>query len=202
MPVETEKSIFFQYHRSGSSWVRQAIIDLLEPKEYTDSAKKVKQKDRQQYDFGLFNRHTPPTGVENKFTFCFIRHPVDWYKSMWSARMSRDRKIDPRFILASSWDTDFEKFVTKSLNLFPDEGFITKSFRYFKNVNFVGRYESLKEDLIVALVCAGEQFDDSKISDIPVNQSKKEIKDNIKISSRMENMILKKEKWIINKFYD
>ena len=108
------------------------------------------------------------------FTFAFVRHPLTWYQSYFSYKQWKgwDRKND--------WDhkvrsDKFEEFVEKAIEETP--AYYSKLIRRFvgwpnEEIDFVGRFERLTEDLIRALQLAGESFDPEEIKKVPPeNQS-------------------------------
>ena len=108
------------------------------------------------------------------YTFAFVRHPLTWYQSYFSYKLRKgwDAKND--------WDDvvrcdSFASFVETALEETP--AYYSKLLRRFvgragDEIDFIGRFESLTEDLIEALELAGEDFDSDAIRSIPpVNQS-------------------------------
>lgn len=210
MALKTDKSIFYYNHRSGSVWVSKVMGRLFDCKDVTEKPSTVKGRDLKEYSFGLFNRHTGPNGTkeedkEGRFSFCFVRHPISWYKSIWGARMGRDKRIDERFVLSSCWSQSFEEFVENSLEMFP-EGFLTELYQCFvkedlSGVDFIGRQENITNDLVTALTLAGEDFDENIIKEFkPINIALGWDKKH-NLSKDLEERVLKSEEWVINNFY-
>jgi len=95
------------------------------------------------------------------FVFCFVRHPLDWYESLW--RFSRKRgwvrlgrsgywsQWHPFSFLNEIMDEDFNRFMEKVVRRRP--GLVTELFYGYARpeVNFVGKTENLAEDLITVL---------------------------------------------------
>lgn len=199
MPLKTDKSVFYYIPRTGSVWVSEMIrVNNKNAKDVTERPAKVKNENYTKYLFGLFNRHTAPKLKDDLFSFCFVRHPIAWYASLWRAVMGRTRGIDQRFALADCWSNSFEEFVSNSLNKYP-KGFLTQMYRYFDNVDFIGRHENLREDLITALTLAGEKFDEDMIRNQPaVNVANY---NEVELSKELTERITENEKWVIDKFY-
>ncbi len=108
------------------------------------------------------------------FTFAFVRHPLSWYQSYFSYKQRKG--WDPN----NNWDDivrcdSFPEFLETALEKTPR--YYSKLLKRFvgpasDEIDFVGRFETLTEDLIRALDLAGEQFDAEKIrGSTAVNQS-------------------------------
>ena len=104
-----------------------------------------------------------------KFKFAFVRDPVEMYRSYWTYKMGRG--WDPaNEIDQTCRSDDFRGFVTCVLEHYP--GVLGSSFAAFVGpeggeIEFVGRHENLREDLITALSLAGESFDPEAIRSLP-----------------------------------
>jgi hypothetical protein len=110
----------------------------------------------------------------DKFKFAFVRHPYTLYRSYWRFKMGRfgnAAQWDPR----NPFDADcaacsFEQFVCNVLAKYP--GWCSRMFEDYTGVRdhqieFVGRFESLADDLVSALRLAGEEFDEALIRQTP-----------------------------------
>jgi hypothetical protein len=107
---------------------------------------------------------------ESLFTFAFVRDPLDWWRSFWAHRMREgwlfpDHEIDSR---ASS--TDFTEFVGMVIERLP--GFLGNFYERFvgppeRPIDFIGRFERLADDLVLALRRAGEPFDEQALRSCP-----------------------------------
>ena len=87
-------------------------------------------------------------------SFCFVRHPLAWYRSLW-AHGVRDGWEPREFALDQYGCDDFRAFMDRCLRAFP-VGFVSLLYRVFTDgAGFVGRYERLGEDLHAALALAG-----------------------------------------------
>jgi len=101
----------------------------------------------------------------DRYTFAFVRHPLDWWRSFWAFRMrtgwQRDHPIDSRVC-----SPDFDTFIRQVLEHF--EGHLTERFSWYIGppeapISFIGRFESLADDLVRALTAAGERFDEASL---------------------------------------
>lgn len=151
-------SIFFHISKTGGIWVRKAIenagIPTVEVGKGTGAAQ-------------LHNLYSQVDRT-GKFTFTFVRHPLEWYPSFWSYRMMTGwQSSDPA---DSFMSIHFEKFVRNTLRYAPGH----VSWRYEQYVgpepgvlDFVGKTENMTSDLIKALRLAGEEFNEEKLLHTP-----------------------------------
>jgi hypothetical protein len=109
----------------------------------------------------------------DRFTFAFVRHPLDLYRSRWAAN-TKDGWPMNRF-LHDARSEDFPGFVDQVVKRHP--GFAGKHFAEYTGppeaeISFVGRYETLVADLVRALDEAGEKYDEEALrSYAPANRS-------------------------------
>lgn len=132
--------------------------------------------DLSKYSFEHLNRifHCAPGLVHSGgfFTFAFVRNPISYYQSYWcfKMRMGWENPFDNAFM-----DKDFSTFVRNVLEGRP--GWVSKIYTKFLGpngdwVDFVGKQETLRDNLIVALQLAGEDFKASGIyATDPTNKS-------------------------------
>jgi len=190
MALMLPNSVFFHIPKTGGTWVRKAIayadIPRVELEHSSDQAK---------------NQHNRYWQVDTgkKFTFAFVRHPVSWYASFWSYRMFTGWrfKSSPDYCMS----IDFETFVRKLLDRCP-AGFVTEQYKQFlgptsEQLDFVGRIETLADDLVTALKQAGETFDEKVIRSTP-RHNRSPLRPRCSESLRKE--ILKVEKGVLERF--
>lgn len=159
MALCTEKSVIYHIPKCGGSWVKEAIKRSgIEFHLCHEVAK---------HEWGLGRNHSTPANIDpncrdGKFAFCFVRMPVEWYRSIWSYRMKKlrqGRKRAKKFPADWAWDDDPGKFANNLCDLFPN-GFVSELYEnYTPFCNYVGHQENLREDLAEALALAGEDFD-------------------------------------------
>ena len=98
----------------------------------------------------------------DRYTFAFVRHPLDWWRSFWAFRMRTEwqpgHPIDSR-----ACSPDFDEFISQVLEHL--DGHLTERFGWYIGpaeapISFIGRFESLTDDLVRALTAAGERFDE------------------------------------------
>ena len=112
------------------------------------------------------------------FKFCFVRHPLAWYESYWSFTRAHGwnawgvnrrgrRRWHPNALLDGLGDDDFNRFVRNVLERRP--GYVTKLYGWYATpeIDFVGKQESLADDLAVVLRLIGRQFDERKLRQQP-----------------------------------
>ena len=158
------KSCFLHAPKTGGSWVKKALIE----------------SNIECYDFTTIdgNGHIglKDCPCQNKFKFAFVRHPVDLYSSYWQYKMTYGWDVtNPLDMECISYN--FHQFVHNVLDKFP--GAFYKNLTNFvgdvgNEIEFIGKYENLVEDLITALMLAGESFDEEFIRNFsPFNVSDK-----------------------------
>ena len=106
------------------------------------------------------------------FTFCFVRHPLDWYESFYSykSQESIDWEPDGDFNDANRWHPNsvlnglgrgksFDEFVEAVVEKFP--GYVSSLYSYYtlRPVDFIGKQETLREDLVEVLQRMGLSFE-------------------------------------------
>ncbi|WP_253156192.1 sulfotransferase family 2 domain-containing protein [Stieleria tagensis] len=151
-------SLFLHVPKTGGNWVSHVLL-----REFPDA------------------RRTPKIHTTRKsaadpqaFTFAFVRHPLSWYQSYFSYKQRKG--WDPK----NDWDQRvksdcFGDFLETALDLTP--GYYSKMLRRYvgqvgDEIDFIGRFETLVDDLITALQMAGEPFNPATLRETPpINQS-------------------------------
>jgi hypothetical protein len=98
----------------------------------------------------------------DRFTIAFIRHPLDWWRSMWGYRMRTGWDLNRR-VDSVTHSEDFNTFIEHVVERLP--GHLSPEFaRYIgppsRPIEFIGRFEMLVDDLVRGLREAGENFDE------------------------------------------
>lgn len=163
MTVILSKSVFFHTPKTGGNWVE----------EFLTKSNLVVHNMR-----GIGAAHAtlsdlPKLGHEGARhlpSFTFVRHPASWWRSYWAFKI-RNGWDNPNTIDRECQDSSFHGFLRKMLANY--RGFLTKEFRRRTlGVTYVGRTESLREDLMRILTLIGERFDDEMLySKKPSNAS-------------------------------
>ncbi len=117
------------------------------------------------------------------FCFCFVRHPLDWYESWWRYMCGRSGAQWAAESDLTSWhpcgrlrtlgDPDFATFVRNVQRQSP--GFVTELFSLYTQpgIQFIGRQESLVDDLVAVLERLNVPFDEQRLREAePVNTSR------------------------------
>lgn len=157
------RSCFLHVPKTGGSWAKEAISAA-----------------------GISCRHYPLSGnphiglkdcpCPEKFKFAFVRHPVDLYRSYWQYKMTNG--WDTKNQMDQECQTDnFHQFVQNLVDRFPgvySHSLIEMVGEENNEIEFIGKYENLVDDLIIALKLAGEEFNEQAIRTLsPVNVSDK-----------------------------
>ena len=163
------------------------------------------------HPYGLLREHSTPVGADKeetdgKLSFCFVRHPVDWYRSFWAYRYKTD-VTDPKFPLDRYYKNNFQKFVNIVLEQYP-EGFVGNLYKFYVNddlsgIDFIGKQENLVEDLIYVLREAGEEFDEAvvrKTKHRNIAASAKKFRHLCEVNKDLRKRIIKTEKWVCESF--
>ena len=116
------------------------------------------------------------------FKFCFVREPLSWYVSWWRFMESRNWRSQgdeknpyhksPIEMLNGLGSHDFNTFVANVNRKRP--GFVTELYGWYArpSVNFVGKQENLRRDLIEVLSLMGLKADATEIEAFPkLNES-------------------------------
>jgi len=140
------KSQFLHIPKTGGKWVQQALqAGGVEFEEWSVTHCDV--------------RSAP---YPERFTFSFVRNPLTWWQSVWRygmVRKTRNQSIWPPFretLLGESFGEFIEDVLAEH------NGLCSRVFANFTG-QFVGKQESLAEDLVRALTAAGETFNEGRI---------------------------------------
>ncbi len=120
------------------------------------------------------------------FKFCFVREPLKWYESYWRFMQSQNwpqmgdsrnpYQWHPDSMLRGLGSSDFNAFVANVNKARP--GFVTEMYGWYvrPGMNFVGKQETLVEDLKHVLFLQGLDVDLHKLQLIePQNETPAEI---------------------------
>ena len=171
--------LFLHIPKTGGTWVtkvlreaglvrcsighRHANLDQLLAPGFQGVGRKVEYL----YKRGLFLKTHP-----RPFTFCFVRHPLDWYESFYlyknqpSLNWEQDgeehnvHRWHPNAVLNGLGEgKEFNEFMTAVMDRHP--GYVSALFSHytFRPVDFVGKQENLREDLVTVLERVGCAFD-------------------------------------------
>jgi len=185
----SSKNFFLHVPKTGGSWVKKVIAaSNIECRNYSISD----------------NAHI---GLKDcpcleKFKFAFVRHPVDLYRSYWQFKMTygwdRNNPLD-----MECRSDSFHKFVRDVLDKFT--GVYSKSLIDFvgetnDEIEFIGKYENLVDDLVFALKAAGEICDETFIRTFPVQNVSDKIAFPAVYTDQLENDVRSAESMVIKRF--
>jgi len=200
MPFKTAHAIFYHIHKTGGTWVKRAMKQAGVPRRECQTAGVHPL-------IGHTRAHATPrmTSEEDKkdrFSFCFVRHPAAWYRSMWMWIPNKTRPYDGP--LGDYWSDDFGEWVEMMIDAFPG-GFVSQLYSlYVLDVDFVGRTEQLEDGLVYALTQAGERFIEPILRAVPpqnVRASRiKHIGRGI-VTPELRQRIENAERWTMDRFY-
>lgn len=171
-------AVFLHVPKTGGNWVTAALRDaglvsgslghkhatmdrLLAPMNHHKSSL------RAHFRISRIKRALTP----KPFMFCFVRHPLTWYES-WFKYMSQPSRNwrswgdendlfdwHPNAVLNDCGSDDFNQFVRNVIAKRP--GYVTELFGDYarSQIDFVGKQESLREDLIAVLQRLDLKFD-------------------------------------------
>jgi len=194
--VLSNGAIFLHIPKTGGNWVRQVLEDqgLLAG----ELGHKHCDIDRVLYDPYLtanvrdhkkWQKSGQPPIYEHPFTFCFVRHPLSWYES-WFRYMTKRKWNDwplrkgpydwhPCHELNTTASDNFSEFIKKVLEYTP--GYLTRMVSWYtkRGVSYIGKQESLAEDMIKVLSMMNLDCDTQTIR----NQARVNISTDASISS-------------------
>lgn len=182
-------SVFLHVPKTGGSWVKKAII-----------ASGIECEDfRIDGDphIGLAQCPAP-----EKFKFAFVRHPVQLYRSYWQFKMMVG--WDPKNVVDNNCQsTNFHEFIHNVIEQYP--GVLGKNLIDFtgpedNEIDFIGKYENLVEDLISALTLANEVFDEHSIRNLPPYNVSDKKRYPAELTQQLEDEIRRVEKDVIRRF--
>jgi len=124
---------------------------------------------------------------KKRLVFSFVRNPVTWLQSKWAYAMSQgaidrwieEKKKGSQRFEAQCFCRDFQEFIERYLTYRPKLVFNAMLGRLGyhvvegewvegdKKVDFIGKTENLREDLVKVLELANEDFDKSIILNLP-----------------------------------
>lgn len=191
----TPRTRFMHIPRTGGMWVTDALVAAGVPTENLDRASP-----------GVVAAHAGLAQTEDygdRFTFAFVRHPLDWWRSLWGFRMLHG--WDPQHSIDSVVAADdFNEFIALVIERLP--GHFTERCSWYigpasSPISFVGRYESLADDLVYALRRAGEPFDEPSLRHHPA----KNASDHVRFPAIYDRGLARRlsgcEQGIIDRFY-
>ncbi|MGH7319538.1 MAG: hypothetical protein ACRELA_07925 [Candidatus Rokuibacteriota bacterium] len=185
-------SCFLHVPKTGGTWVKAAIAAARIPfEEFTIDG-----------DVHADLSYCPRP---ERFKFAFVRHPVQFYRSYWQFKMGVG--WDPRNPLdVDCAAANFHAFVGNVLLKYP--GMCAQLFQDYvgppgRDIEFIGRYERLADDLIAVLKMAGEHVDEDAIRRCPPQNVSNQSLFPAEYTRVLENAVRRSEAAAIERFgYD
>ena len=139
----------------------------------------------------------------DRFTIAFVRHPLDWWRSLWAYRMRTE--WDPKGRIDSvARSEDFNTFIEQVVERLPGD-LETQFARYIgppsRPIAFVGRFESLADDLVHALEMAEEEFDEQMLRSHPPDNVNDYVRFPALYRPDVAARLAKSERAVIERFY-
>jgi len=185
MAIQISSAIFLHIPKTGGTWVTNYFRE-------TGMDHGNKELALQAHINGLALKEIIPHTED--LVFCFVRHPLTWYRSYWEMRkIVADRKAG---FLDTVVDLPFQEYIRRIIQ--DDPGHLTQRFKdYTDRCRFIGKQENLREDLDTLL----------KYLRFPYNRKylfKKDrenvLPSNQKYTYELASAIMKAEKGIIEKY--
>lgn len=153
------------------------------------------------------NPHVTPSFFQyyqNIFRFAFVRHPFEWLKSYY--RLKRATARHPAIWLDNMIDstTDFKSWIHKIYSHKPQ---VVGDYMYpyigkgTSRIEFVGKYENLKEDLKLAITKGNLLNNHDKYTVDDVMRPKSCTQFAFDIDDTMEEFIIEREVDLMSEFY-
>ena len=201
----TSRTTFYHIPKTGGTWVKLAM------RRSGLEVGRAREHRRVGHPFGLKREHATPATVrdeykEDRLSFCFVRHPVEWLRSSWAFRY-RTQGMGKTAPIHDLWVDEFQLFVLAVLEHLP--GYVTQLYQYYigldaDGIDFIGRQESLADDLVRVLALAGEAFDEETLRSVPprnVAAARPEVARLCTLDPSVERQVLDSEKWVMDTFY-
>ena len=178
-------AVFIHVPKCGGNWVRAALRDqrLWRCRIGYKHSTPERIDDVWRFHRWQFVKHLPtrpdvtPGKLRRAYKFCFVRNPLTWYESWWKF-MAGDwhpwevGRWHPQRPIDDCGDDDFNRFVENVLRERP--GYVSEMYRWYaRGVDFVGRTESLPDDLRRALVGCGLDVDVEALRRVPAENVSK-----------------------------
>jgi hypothetical protein len=183
------KSCFLHIPKTGGTWVTGAI----------------KASGLQWTEFrpdGDAHASLEQCPCPEKYKIAFVRHPVQVYRSYWQYKMGTG--WEPKnYVDQTCAADDFQTFVRNVIERYP--GILGPHFERFvgppeNEIEFIGKYENLVEDLVLALHQAGEAFDEDIIRNFPQQNVSDKILFPAEYTPDLERAVRKSEYDTIKRF--
>ena len=172
-------AIFLHIPKTGGNWITAVLneLDLVEGRlghKHADPSHLLAPVNPKAWGpFGYLSWRKIRMALEPKpFMFCFVRHPLKWYESWYKYMIQPSRNWKhwgdeqdlfdwhPNAVLNGCGSDSFDEFVRNVVTKRP--GYVTELYSSYvqPQVGFVGRQETLREDLVQVLRRMNVNFDE------------------------------------------
>jgi hypothetical protein len=158
------KALFVHIPKTGGNWVKRAL---------ERAGVHCHPANRRQ---GI-SIHCPPQFCLDSydFAFAFVRHPLSWYESWWKYQQGKWTRFEsdswhPQRCIEACANDDFNAFVAACLAQQP--AYVTRLYEWYcgpagAELDFIGRTESLADDLVDLLHRLSYKFDEEALRTTP-----------------------------------
>lgn len=185
MSVITPKSCWLHVPKTGGVWVEKVLLNCVKGAQVS------------------WPRHAGLSCCpKGRFVFAFVRHPYTWYQSYWSYKQKAG--WDPLNAFDQRCKDDrFDRFMDKTFDT--DPAHYTKVIYCVMgngdNIDFVGHFENLQQDLEKALKLSGDILERDDIGTIEaINQSKAKHKAAARYASRQKETVAALDHEVFERF--
>ena len=137
MAIQIDRAIFLHIPKTGGTWVTRYFRE-------TNMSHNVEDLELAAHINGKVIRELRPNTED--LCFCFVRHPLTWYRSYWQMRNTltpNDRHVP---FIDSIVDLPFHQFIEAILDQHPN--WLTQFFDdYIERCRLIGKQENLRNDL-------------------------------------------------------
>ncbi len=196
-------AVFLHIPKTGGSWVSKALEeqDLVKCYFSHPHADMERVLNYPRHYFGTYLRQRLKFGsklhqeIVAGYKFCFVRNPFDWYESYWrymeglkwkpfqqdhqQAGQLKGRNWHPTGFIEPFGASDFNQFIRNITANYP--GYLSQLYSSYTppgEVQFIGKQETLIDDLVQILHASNASFNEEQLRDRAhqkVNKSKAQI---------------------------